>query len=385
MSKNNMNIPLKALCFKGVSGSAEVKEGKIEMVSLSGNVIPHFYWGNCMFDLSGMVVSETKYPILHDHLTNEKVGFSGKPIVVGNQLKITDGQFVDTPIAKEIQTLSDQGFPYQASVRFEPLVIEKINSKQFGEVNGFKIEGPGTIFRKWEYKESSLCIFGIDAGTSSKVFSGDDKLSLEIEEFNLTEEEVTIVDLKTLKEKHPELVKEFSKEFEKSAKEEREKLSQKIADLETKLAKSAGDENSLKATEETLNKFKERLDSMDEENKSLRKFKDMTEEKALQKTAMELIATKLSESTIPERLQTKVGGYINPDKFIKEGKLDVESFTAHIDVEIKSWEDEGLSVDVKGFGTLKSDSKELQKKQFEKEDDEAVAKMLEMVGETTEK
>ncbi len=381
--KNKLEIPKGALCFKNDPDSASVSGDKIEMISLSGNPISHYYWGNCAFDLSGMVAKAGKYPILHQHWSDEKVGFSGKPVVDGNKLKVVDGKFVDTEIAQEVKKLSNEGFPYQASIRFEPLVVERFKEKETIELNGTKIKGPGTIFRKWIYIESSVCVFGQDSGTSTRAFDEDEKLSIEVEEvgnINSKEKEVVLVDLKQFKKEHPDLAKEFSAEIAGAFKADQKKLSDKIVDLEKKLSAKEGESDSLTALNKTVDKLNDRLDSMETENKSLRKFKDMTEEATLQLTANELVETKLSESEIPDRLRAKVGGYISPDKFVKDGKLDVEGFSAHIDEEIKSWTDQGLTSSVKGFSASSKTVSDNSATQMEKEDEDGADFMLKLAG-----
>ena len=51
-----------------------------EMVAYSGQVIEnHFAWGNLLIDLSGLRFERSRYPVLEDHNTDKKLGFSGKP------------------------------------------------------------------------------------------------------------------------------------------------------------------------------------------------------------------------------------------------------------------------------------------------------------------
>lgn len=186
-------IPRGALIF--ADSTEDVKaDKKLNMTVLSGKTIKnHWYWGDLAIDLDGMSLNGTKYPILENHDINKKIAFTGRPIVSGGKLKINPDKttFVDTPESREFRKLSSKGFPYQASLAGHPTKIERLGPKESAIVNGSKIQGPASIWRKWIFKEASVAVFGWDTKTSSAAFSFRDEYEYLD---NLTEESVRLAD-----------------------------------------------------------------------------------------------------------------------------------------------------------------------------------------------
>ena len=161
-----MKIPGKALileaCDASVSfdqASGEKASARLNMVAYSGGIIKgHWHWDDLALDLSGIMLPKAKYPILESHDTSAKIGFTGKPIV-GADLRIDPEStvFVSTPQSEEFQRLSAEGFPFEASIRVKPLAIERVAEGAMVDVNGIKLKGPGTVFRKWVFVEASVC------------------------------------------------------------------------------------------------------------------------------------------------------------------------------------------------------------------------------------
>ena len=62
-------------------------------------------------------------------------------------------------------TDSDDGFPWQMSVRIEPASIDEIQAGNTVTVNGKLLHGPITVFRGGRIREVSFCALGADENT----------------------------------------------------------------------------------------------------------------------------------------------------------------------------------------------------------------------------
>ncbi len=107
---------------------------------------------------------------------------------------------------------------------------------------------------------------------------------------------------------------------------------------------------------------------------ALEKKDAIRDEQALDAQATGIVNTKLSASSIPERLHGKVAAGITKDAFVAEGVFDVEGFSASVDTEIKDWEesigDTSTVLGVGGTNRGEEDSTEAS------EDDDIVTRML---------
>lgn len=181
MNTQQLNVPANALMLSNKQrGSVTSKDSVIEMTAYSGGVIKnHFYWGNLIIDLSGMSFPKKKYPILENHDTDRKIGFT-KNVSVNGSLFIV-GDFVDTPESQKFKKLSKEGFPYEASIYAIPTSIKKIEEGEKVKVNGMTVEGPASIWQRSIFRECSCCTFGFDQNTESRALSQDHlKLSLNV-------------------------------------------------------------------------------------------------------------------------------------------------------------------------------------------------------------
>lgn len=138
---------------------------------------------------------------------------------------------------------------------------------------------------------------------------------------NSTEEDV-FMDIKTLKEQHPEVYKAVVAEATAKKDEELATVTQERDSLKASLDKQKDDNSALT----------ERVQSL-EKNDALRAEKDMKAK------ADNMVYSALSASKVPARLHSKVANQIDHNKFVSEGKLDEEGFKAAIDAEVKDWED----------------------------------------------
>lgn len=376
-------VPKKAFSFVEPEASVQFEdvEGKKTclIVGYSGGVIKnHWYWGNLAIDLEGMVAEKKFYPVLDSHNSfdmDKIIGYSPKPDIATRKLLIEHIKFMDTPSATGFVKMSQDGFPFEASIQGRPHVIERLEEGESVMVNGNKLVGPGSVWRKWTYKETSVCVFGADSNTKSKaLMEGDEAVQfIEKEPASETETEETHnekevkdrMTLAELKEKHPEIVAALTEELKASMKAEFDaSLKTKEGEFTTKFAE-----------------MQAKVDSVTEENKKMQKAETIRREKERTALIEALWAGKLSESEIPDRLYAKVKSQIDPEKFVKDGELDVEGFKKAVDDEIKTWVEAGVKTSILGKGF--SDKEVDAEKQTEAADKKWVDEMKARAGSAT--
>lgn len=352
-------LPKGALRFvdygSGCHAFAEGEEGKkpkLNMTAYSGKVIKgHWYWGDLVFSLDGIKMAAPKIPVLEEHWTNARIGFTSRLIKSNEEgLKVDPDKtkFLDNEVANKFIKDSSEGFPFQSSVYIRPIDIQRLGPKETMEVNGFTFKGPGTVFLKSEIKEVSVCVFGWDSKTTSSAFSrketeeiqylsrGGDENEIEGVETKQPEsrEEVkTEMDLKELKEKHPELVEQLKLETLEEAQEQFKKRETEWGDQ-------------FKRQQEEIDKLSDRVARSDKEI-------TLSREEANQEKADRIYAEMLGESRVPDRFHEKVKNMVRFNRFVEKdtNKLDVEKFKEALEAEIKDWEERGATTDVMGMGT----------------------------------
>jgi len=376
---------------QGCQAFAEFKEGektKIKMVAYSGKIIKnHWYWGDLAIDLEGMKFPKSKYPILEEHMSNRKIGFTPKPIVdeKGQLVLPEDAELVETEYADEFVRLSKQGFPYQSSISARPTRVERLEEGAKSKVNGFTMVGPASIWRESIFKEASVCLFGADDKTKSQAFG--DPIEMEFSESVIpaegsdhkprkiiknTEGGEKSMNLEELKKEHPDLVNEIVDETTQSltAKFDKEK-----ENLQAQISQKDKD-----------------VESLSEKVLDLEKREAIRSEAELKTEANEIWKDKLSKSQIPERLYTKVMPHVNHEKFVENGVLNQESFIEAIDAEIKDWESkvpadtvQGSSFSKKSVDSTEEGASQEDAQKFKEENESIANRLLGHVGQKPQK
>jgi hypothetical protein len=369
---------------KGEEGGADYN---FSMIGYSGGVIKgHWYWGNLAIDLGGFIFNKKKYPILRDHNPDREIGFSNKPSIEADKGLVFSNKnatLLDNDEATKFIENAFKGFPYQASIYGKPLVIEKIAEGQTVKVNGQSLKGPGTVWRKTEYMECSICVFGYDDKTTAQVFSeGGEHLSMDVESIRMVEPEQTKdmevfgMDLNKLKEESPEEYEALLAEAAaKAAEDAVEQFKATLAEKDKEISSLAADKVTLTAT---LQKTEDRV-------LSLEKKDALREEESLNLRAANIWKAELSQSGLPEWLHEKVQKHVQRVPFMGEdGVFDVQGFTQAVKDEIKDWETHSTPrEDVQGFAFLQREAEggDAHKK-FES--DAMVSRMLGYVGRKSE-
>jgi len=158
----------------------EQEAGRFRIVAYSGKVIPeHWLWGNVAFDLAGLKFDKKKTAVLEEHFTANRIGFTTHQEVTDRVL--VEGKFLNNPRAQQTRQDIEDGFPMQASLYVPPGLIEHVREGESAEVNGQKLKGPGTVFRKATIKEVSMCALGADSHTQSRTFAeGGEQIQFDI-------------------------------------------------------------------------------------------------------------------------------------------------------------------------------------------------------------
>lgn len=168
-------IPAEAFGFNFVGEVAFADEGEeknnLRLTLYDGGVVKHFYWGNLAFDLSGIKLLKPRIPILFAHDPEKRLGFSTRAII--DDKFVVEGELLkNSPVANEIRRDSKDGFPFEASLRFDPLKTKPSFIKE-GEkvtVNGQTLEGPGTVMSQTCVIESSIAVLGKLSNTRATIF-----------------------------------------------------------------------------------------------------------------------------------------------------------------------------------------------------------------------
>ncbi len=377
--EDTMKVPKSSCEFVDTNSFAKIDtKGNVDILAYSGKIIKdHWWWGDLAIDISGAEFPKKFFPILEQHDFMRKIGFSAKPITDDNQLAIKNITFVETSAAAEFQDNSKKGFPYEASISVRPSVIESLDENATAEVNGYKMKGPGTIFRKWVYKETSVCVFGADSRTKSKALAEDEE-EIEVSLVNtkndlLFEEgkdidlnkEVKTVDLKELKEKDLNAYAALMQEAKDSIKVEVETpLNAKISELS-----------------EIVTKQNVRLEQQDVKILSFEKTELVRQEKERKATAQKIWTEKLVASNIPDHLYEKVQVHVSYTKFVKDGEFDEAAFTAAVETEIASWGELGFNdKSVSGLSFKKKDVADSKLASEQEEDQKWIENMKKLAG-----
>ena len=352
MTVEKRKIPRNAMVFREDGQFDFAGEGEkrtFSMVAYSGKVIKnHWLWGDLAIDVAGVTFPRRAFPILEEHVREYKIGFSkNKPVTKNNNIEIEEASLLSNERAEEFYSNAKEGFPYEVSISVRPSLIEELGEGEVVEVNGYKMKGPGTVFRKGKVREASVCTFGYDDKTSVSVFNDTEEKELELEvlrsydkgnmqsgnDTELAEDtsEGTDVNsgkggnqtmnLEELKEKYPELVKSIQDEATAGLRNDLAEKDRRIVILEDQNEQL---KDSNKANEVRL--------------ASLEKSETIRREKELKTEADALFNKAISGTNIPERLYKKVRAQIDHGKFVEDNKLDVEQFSDAVQTEIKSWE-----------------------------------------------
>jgi hypothetical protein len=140
---------------------------KFRMVLYTGAVFAnHWRWGNCILDVKGFDPTRPDVPALEEHDRSLVAGYTDELVTKGGEIIATgillEGDAETEPSAARIRSRLDQKYPYQSSGYWVPLQVEEVQPGVKATVNGESVNGPCTIFRKFNLREASFCTLGWD-------------------------------------------------------------------------------------------------------------------------------------------------------------------------------------------------------------------------------
>ncbi len=170
MSKINFTCQEMQLSIE--AAKPEAKNRTFNMVAYTGGPMRVAGWYDpVVVDLNGLKISAQAKPIFfgHEQDLDSLVGQT-------NSIKVNDGQLLATgdilgesDRVKQILTLADKGFKWQASIGARAEKSERLTEDQTAKVNGRQITGPVTIIRKATLGEISFVMLGADDQTSAQI------------------------------------------------------------------------------------------------------------------------------------------------------------------------------------------------------------------------
>jgi len=251
----------------------EKKSNTFRIIGYSGGIIKnHWYWGNVAFDLEGIKFAKTRTPVLAEHFRDVRIGFTNKQEI--SDKVIVEGPFLDNDDAQNLRADMLKGFPMEASLLISPLSVEHVKEDTTVRVNGLKLKGPGSVFRKSKIFEVSMCVFGADSNTKSSAYADSDNQKVQFnliqENHIMTEETQTITEIESV-ESFAVLYPDLYAEILANSKAEGQKAER---DLFTSLKDACGDDHELlvecfsegKTAEEAM---KLRVDKLEKEKTQL--------------------------------------------------------------------------------------------------------------------
>lgn len=248
------------LSFEVLASASPDKEGprRFRMRAYNGAIVRRAY-GEFVIDMEGLD-HKAKVPMLMEHDKTKIVGFADV-VSPGKDYLDLEGQLSSvTSYGRQVAELSDEGFPWQASVGIDVIQRETLESGESAVVNGRQVNGPIQIAREWELKETSFLLSGADSNTYA-VALGDDS--------NPDPKEAPVADTKDAREELQELLAAVPGETELVTKaflagETLTDIKLRIADRDKETLAAVRTENeSLKAENAELREKLETLAALD--------------------------------------------------------------------------------------------------------------------------
>ena len=164
--------PKDQFCFElGQFAVEQPAEGKKKRtftgVAYSGEpILDHWYWNRVIFDLDSIQI-KGRIPALLEHRSSQRAGAINSHSIDYAQGLVISGDLMSNEFGSQVAQDSDDGFPWQMSVRIEPSSTEEIAADQSVTVNGKTYQGPITVFRGGRIREVSFCALGADDNTNA--------------------------------------------------------------------------------------------------------------------------------------------------------------------------------------------------------------------------
>lgn len=158
------------------------------MVAYSGAVVERMF-GRAVFVLTG-IEHKKRVPILLNHDENAIVGHADEVKLTDKGLELFGSISEVTESGREVAALSDEGFPWEASIGLQVKEWQTLGPDETKTVNGEEFSGPLNIGKRTRLMEVSFVTAGADAATEAVALgeeqnTGASTMSVE-EQTNLT-------------------------------------------------------------------------------------------------------------------------------------------------------------------------------------------------------
>lgn len=246
------------------------------------------------------------------------------------------------------------------------LKLAEVRSTEAGLFTGEKAVKIGFADEVMPY---SLSVQNISKGFSSSntkaTAFGSEELEITVQNLNalgdqtetLKTKEVKEMNIEELTEKHPDLLAEITKsvtdELTAGFDQEKKDLEKTLTDKFSR--EREGLVGKVQGLEDRVLVF--------EKSEAIRTVKELKLE------AQVIWTYQLSQSDVSEGLYDKVINQVSHEKFVKDGVLDVETFTEAVKAEIEDWEGRGATSTVLGTGVSVKDTESSESAQLKREDD----------------
>ena len=163
-------------------GPVELKQDgdktRFRMRANSGQPFSHWWWGQFAIDLEDMAIASDKKPVLLDHDSGLRIGYTEKFELTSDGL-IVEGVLLNNDLGKSVAEELSDGFPWEASVSVEATKMVTVDAGATEEVNGHELIGPGHIMRGATLREVSFTAVGADENTSVEALADSDFATVE--------------------------------------------------------------------------------------------------------------------------------------------------------------------------------------------------------------
>ena len=195
-------------------------------VAYSGEVITdHWYWKQVIFDLDSMQI-KGRIPALLEHSSYQRAGAIENHSISYESGLTVSGILLSNEFGAQVASDSDDGCPWQMSVRIEPSSIDEIQAGNTVTVNGKLLHGPITVFRGGRIREVSFCALGADENTMAVAASHNP---------NNPQEDTDVTELEQLKADNQQLETERDNALNELKQFKADKRNDDISALEKEL------------------------------------------------------------------------------------------------------------------------------------------------------
>jgi hypothetical protein len=144
------------------------------ILARTGDGISHWYWGQLVQDFAGMQLLKDRLALDYCHDPGDIVGYAEHWTHESGDL-VCDGTLLteQSERAASVVNLARAGVPFEASISFQPLSVEYLDSGQSATVNGRLVDGPAAVVRSWILTGLAVCPRGADPNTKTELAAGE--------------------------------------------------------------------------------------------------------------------------------------------------------------------------------------------------------------------